>query len=106
MLRVIIDPAGPDKNLQISEEMADDKEHQNDPGNGDDHFFTDGRAIERGEGSHAAITVSVFALAFNHVPAPSSRHPERSRGIPMKLPLRFGGRDPSTALGMTEEAFA
>ena len=36
-----IDPIRPEKNLQISEEMADDEGNQNDAGDGDDHFFAD-----------------------------------------------------------------
>ena len=65
MLRIIIDPTRSEKNLQISKEMPDDKEHQNDAGKGDDHFFTDGRAIKRGEGSHEANTLVFFNSAFN-----------------------------------------
>ena len=69
MLGIIIDPTRSEKNLQISKEMPDDEEHQNDAGKGDDHFLTNGRAIKCGEGSHETNTVSFFALAFNHVPA-------------------------------------
>ena len=65
MLRIIVDPTRAEKNLQISKEMPDDKEHQDDAGKGDDHFFTDGRAIKRGEGSHEANTLVFFNLAFN-----------------------------------------
>ena len=67
MLRVIIDPTRSEKNLQISKEMPDDEEHQNDAGKGNDHFFANGRAIKRGESSHEANTVVFFILGFNHV---------------------------------------
>jgi hypothetical protein len=73
MLGVIIDPTRSQENLQISKEMPDDEEHQNDAGKGDDHFLTNGRAIKRGESSHEGSTLSFFALAFNHVPASEHR---------------------------------
>src|SRR5437870_13776019 len=42
MLRVTIDPVWSDKNLQIAEQMSDDKKDQNDASDRDDHFFSDG----------------------------------------------------------------
>jgi len=64
MLGVIIDPTRSQENLQISEEMPDDEEHQNDAGKGDDHFLTNGRAIKRGESSHEANKVVFFNVGF------------------------------------------
>jgi hypothetical protein len=58
MLRIIINPARAEKYLQISKEMPNDKEHQNDAGEGNDHFFPDGRPIKRGEGIHAQIQLA------------------------------------------------
>ena len=73
MLRIIIDPTRSEKNLQVPKEMPDDEDHQDNAGEGNDHLFSDGRAIKRGEGSHEDNTLSFFALAFNHVPAPEHR---------------------------------
>ena len=41
MLRVTIDPARTDENLQISKQMSDHKKDQNDAGDRDDYFFSD-----------------------------------------------------------------
>src|SRR5690348_14173374 len=38
MLRVTIDPIGSKENLQVPDEVPDDKEHQNDAGHCNDHF--------------------------------------------------------------------
>src|ERR1043166_5628300 len=46
MFRVGIDPIRPEKNLEVAEQMADDERDKNDAGDGDDHFFADGRAKE------------------------------------------------------------
>src|SRR4029077_2184113 len=46
MLRVTIDPIRSYKNLQIPEQMSDDKKDQNDAGNRDDHFLSNRRAIK------------------------------------------------------------
>ena len=66
MLRVIIDPARPQKNLEIAQQMSNDEQHQNHAGERDDHFLSDGGAIKRGESGHEANTVVFFNLAFNH----------------------------------------
>jgi hypothetical protein len=39
VFRVGIDPIGSEKNLQIAQEMADDKRDQDNPSDGDDHLF-------------------------------------------------------------------
>ena len=66
MLRVIINPPRPEKNLQVSQQVSNDEQHQNHPCKGDDHFLTDGGAIKRREGGHESNTVVLFNLAFNH----------------------------------------
>ena len=48
VLRVIIDPPRPEKNLQVSQQVPDDEQHQNHAGERDDHFLADGGAIKRG----------------------------------------------------------
>ena len=55
MLRVIINPARPEKNLEIAQEVTDYEQHENYPRKGDDHFLADGGAIKRGEGGHVQI---------------------------------------------------
>src|SRR4030095_17263597 len=62
MLCVIIDPARSEKNLQVTQEMTDDKEHQDHAGEGDDHFFADGRAIKCAKGSHREIRLAFLFL--------------------------------------------
>ena len=52
MLRVTVHPIRSQKNLQISEQMPDNKEDQNDPRDRDDEFFPDGRAIKSRRCSH------------------------------------------------------
>jgi len=39
MFLVTVDPIRSYKNLQIAEQMSDDKKDQNDAGDRDDHFF-------------------------------------------------------------------
>jgi hypothetical protein len=73
MLGVIIDPTRSEKNLQVAQQVSNDEQHQNHSGKSDDHFFTDGGAIKRGESSHEGSTLSFFALAFNRVPASEHR---------------------------------
>jgi hypothetical protein len=46
MLRVTVDPVRSDKNLQISEQMADYEKDQNDARDRDNHFFSNRRAIK------------------------------------------------------------
>ena len=91
MLGVIIDPTRSEENLQISKEMPDDEEHQNDAGKGDDHFLTNGRAIKRGESSHEANKVVFFNVGFKQsfCVVPSI---VEGRG---ELPLKVSPRDPS-----------
>jgi hypothetical protein len=45
-LRVTIDPIWSEKNLQIPEQMSDDKKDENDACDRDDHFFADRGAIK------------------------------------------------------------
>ncbi len=52
MLRVTIDPIGSQKNLQISQQMTDNEENQNDSRDRDDEFFPDGGAVKSGNVSH------------------------------------------------------
>ena len=107
MLGVIIDPTRSQKNLQISKEMPDDEEHQNDAGEGNDHFFANGRAIKRGESSHEANKVVFFNVGFK----------QSFCGQVIRAQSRVPGeqvspRNPSTepdwrfCSGVTEEAFA
>src|SRR6266513_5706452 len=65
MLRIIIDPTRPKKNLQIAQQVTKDEQHQNHPGKGNDHFLAYGRAIKAGEVGHEDNTVVYFNLAFN-----------------------------------------
>ena len=76
MLRVIINPVRPEKNLEIAQEVTDYKQHENYSRKSDDHFLADGGVIRRGESSHEANTVVFFNLAFNQV-----RHRFRRRGF-------------------------
>src|SRR4029077_20987392 len=46
MLRVTIDPIGPEKDLQVSEQVADYEKNKNDARDGDDHLFPDRRTIK------------------------------------------------------------
>src|SRR6266480_4142964 len=46
MLRVTVYPIGSEKDLQIPEQMSDDKKNQNDAGDRDDHFFPNRGAIK------------------------------------------------------------
>jgi hypothetical protein len=53
MFRVIIDPIRADENLQISKQMSDHEQNQNDPRDRDDHFFSNRRPIESRYNIHA-----------------------------------------------------
>jgi hypothetical protein len=46
MLRVTIDPVWSDENLQITEQVSDDKKDENDAGDRDDHFLPNRGAIK------------------------------------------------------------
>jgi len=46
MLRVTIDPVWSDENLQITEQMSDDKKDENDASDRDDHFLPNRGAIK------------------------------------------------------------
>ena len=46
VLRVTVDPIGSNENLQIPQQMSDDKKDQNDAGDGDDDFFSNRGAIK------------------------------------------------------------
>src|SRR5262249_22089027 len=52
MLRVTVDPIRTQKNLQIAEQMSDNKKNQDDARDCDDHFLSNGRAIKSGENIH------------------------------------------------------
>jgi hypothetical protein len=52
MLRVTIDPVGANENLQISKQMPNDKEDQNDAGDRDNHFFSNRRVVKSSENIH------------------------------------------------------
>src|SRR5438067_1751823 len=58
MLRVIIDPARSQKNLQVAQQMSNDEQQENHAGERDDHFLADGGAIKAGEVSHAEIRLA------------------------------------------------
>jgi hypothetical protein len=45
MLRVTVDPVWSDENLQITEQMSDDKKDENDATDRDDHFLPNRGAI-------------------------------------------------------------
>ena len=49
MLGITVYPIGPEKNLQIPQQMSDDEKDQNDPRDRDDKFFPDGRLIKAEE---------------------------------------------------------
>src|SRR5947207_6096351 len=46
VLRVTIDPIGPEKDLQVSEQMADYENNKNDARDGYDHLFPDRRTVK------------------------------------------------------------
>jgi hypothetical protein len=46
MLGVTIDPVRSEENLQVAEQMSDDKKDQNDAGDRDDHFLPNRGAIK------------------------------------------------------------
>ena len=52
MLRVTVDPIWTEKNLQIAEQMSDDKNDQDDSSDRDNYFLSNGRTIESGENIH------------------------------------------------------
>jgi len=52
MLRVTVDPIWTQKNLQIPEQMSDNKKNQNNARDRDDHFLSNGRAVKSGENIH------------------------------------------------------
>src|SRR5437763_14437162 len=60
MLRVIIDPARSQKNLQVAQQMPNDEQHENHAGERDDHFLAGGGAIKAGEVGHAEIRLAVL----------------------------------------------
>ena len=60
MLRVIIDPARSQKNLQVAQQMPNDEQYENHAGERDDHFLADGGAIKAGKVGHAEIRLAVL----------------------------------------------
>ena len=46
VLRVTVNPVRADENLEIAQQMSDNKEDQNDPSDGNDHFLPNRRAIK------------------------------------------------------------
>src|SRR2546423_8049449 len=81
MLRIIIDPTRPKKNLQVPQQVSNDEQHQNHAGERDDHFLADGGAIKRGESSHEANTVVFFNLAFNQDRAEAAEFHSAVNGV-------------------------
>ena len=49
MFGVTVDPGRPEEDLQISEQMTDDEENQNDASERDDEFLADRRRIKSGD---------------------------------------------------------
>jgi hypothetical protein len=49
---VTIDPLRPEEDLQVAEEMADDKQDQDYSGRGHNHLSSDGRAMKGGDIGH------------------------------------------------------
>src|SRR4029077_8305058 len=60
MLRVIIDPARSQKNLQVAQQVPNDEQHENHAGERDNHFLADGGTIKAGEVGHAEIRLAVL----------------------------------------------
>src|SRR6266487_5695683 len=52
VLRVTVDPIRTQKNLQITEQMSDNEKDQKDARDRNDHFLSNGRAIESSEDIH------------------------------------------------------
>jgi hypothetical protein len=52
VFRVTVNPIWTQKNLQIAEQMSDDENNQDNACDRDDHFLSNGRAIESGENIH------------------------------------------------------
>src|SRR5438552_14694630 len=65
MLRVTVDPIRAQKDLQISKQMSDDEKDQNDPGDRDDHFFSDRRMIKSRERVHEGLLLAVRFYSGN-----------------------------------------
>src|SRR4051812_45629118 len=55
MLRVTIDPIWPEKNLQVAKQMSDSEKNQDNAGDRDDHFLSNGGATESGENIHGGF---------------------------------------------------
>src|SRR5260370_19181922 len=49
MLRVTIEPTGPEKDLEVSGQMADYEKNKNDARDGDDHLFPNRRTVKSGD---------------------------------------------------------
>jgi len=52
VLRITVDPIWTQEDLQIAQEMSDNEKDQNDTGDRNDHFLSNGRAIESSEDIH------------------------------------------------------
>lgn len=52
MLRVSVDPGWPEKNLEVAEEVADDKEDQDQPCRCDDHLPAHRGAMKGSDRGH------------------------------------------------------
>src|SRR6478672_7643818 len=85
MLRVIIDPARPEKNLEIAQQMSNNEQHQNHAGERDDHFLADGGAIKAGEVSHAEIRL---AFLFSRSITISGQHVRWAHSLTVCVPRR------------------
>jgi hypothetical protein len=55
VLRVAVDPFWSQKNLQISQQMSDNENDQDDAREGHDHFFSNGRLIESSNNIHDGL---------------------------------------------------
>ena len=84
MLRVIIDPARSQKDLQVAQQMSNDEQHQNHADERDDHFLADGGAIKRGESGHEQIRL---AFLFSRSITISGQHVRWAHRLPACVPL-------------------
>ena len=85
MLRVIIDPARSQKNLQVAQQMPNDEQHENHAGERDDHFLADGGAIKAGEVGHAEIRLAVL---FSRSITISGQHVRWAHRLTACIPCR------------------
>src|SRR5919201_3313979 len=72
--------------------MPNDEEHQNDAGERSDHFFTDGRAIKRGESGHEEIRLAfLFSRSITIMRSRNTDFPVcASSGVLLRCEYRYG----------------